>query len=254
VRTYETSAPAAAQGAGRDDGADQQALERLRSLGYLGATSPSGDTNLAALHFEAGRYEEALATYERLIRDRPGDAALRASLAGALGALGRYDEALEQLSAALKLQPLNVEALHNRAVIYERKGDTAAAVADYRTALRHDPQYAPSRRALERLGAVDTTAGTPSAEEGRALALAEQAADAARRGRYQEAMTRLDAAAALAPRLALIFQYRSNVAYLMGDRAAAIAALEKGLEIEPDNALFQENLRRLREQASPSPR
>src|SRR5262249_32950836 len=42
-----------------------------------------------------------------------------------------------------------------------------------------------------------------------------------------------------------------NVAYLMGDRSAAVAALRKGLELEPDNALFRENLKRL-EQANPS--
>ena len=33
----------------------------------------------------------------------------------------------------------------------------------------------------------------------------------------------------------------------MGDRAAAIAALERALELEPDNALFRENLKRLKE-------
>ena len=67
----------------------------------------------------------------------------------------------------------------------------------------------------------------------------------ARRGDYAAAMRLLDQAEAIAPRYALVQQYRSNVAYLMGDRAAAIAALKKGLALEPDNALFQENLRRL---------
>jgi hypothetical protein len=42
-----------------------------------------------------------------------------------------------------------------------------------------------------------------------------------------------------------VYQYRSNVAYLMGDREAAIEALRRGLEAEPDNALFRENLKRL---------
>ena len=31
----------------------------------------------------------------------------------------------------------------------------------------------------------------------------------------------------------------------MGDRAGAIAALDAALEIEPDNELFRQNLRRL---------
>jgi len=46
-----------------------------------------------------------------------------------------------------------------------------------------------------------------------------------------------------------VYQYQANVAYLSGDRAAAIRALEKALAIEPDNALFRTNLKRLREQA-----
>jgi len=57
----------------------------------------------------------------------------------------------------------------------------------------------------------------------------------------------LDRAEELAPGYSLVFQYRSNVAYLMGDKAAAIVALERALELEPDNALFRENLKRLRE-------
>jgi Flp pilus assembly protein TadD len=51
----------------------------------------------------------------------------------------------------------------------------------------------------------------------------------------------------------LVHQYRSNVAYLAGDREGAIRALERALALEPDNALFRSNLARLRE-ASPRPR
>ena len=37
----------------------------------------------------------------------------------------------------------------------------------------------------------------------------------------------------------------------MGDRAAAIAALKKAIELEPDNALFRTNLKRLEQQPAP---
>jgi tetratricopeptide (TPR) repeat protein len=75
--------------------------------------------------------------------------------------------------------------------------------------------------------------------------LAEAASQAARRGNYQEAMKQLREAERIAPRYALIYQYESNVAYLMGDRQAAIAALRRGIELEPDNALFKNNLKEL---------
>ena len=64
-------------------------------------------------------------------------------------------------------------------------------------------------------------------------------------------MTILAEAARIAPRFALVQQYRANVAYLMGDKATAKAALARALELEPDNALFRENLRRLEKDDGP---
>jgi tetratricopeptide (TPR) repeat protein len=254
---------------GRDAQVDREIVERLRSLGYLGGApapppaggdrpavrSPQGERNLAALHFEAGRHAEAAAAYERLVAQDPRDASLRTSLAGALGALGRYDEAMQQLEVAVKLEPLNVEAYHNRAVIFERRGDRRAAIELYRTAVRYDPHYEPSRAALLRLtGSADVRAPRGQAES-RAAALAEEAAQAARRGDYPTALRRLAEAEGLAPSYVIVHQYRANVAYLMGDRAGAARALEKALRLEPDNALFRANLARLRAEAgSPSPR
>ena len=249
VPTYETAPTpgpaAAAEAAGAGDAqADPEIVKKLTSLGYIGAKSPTGDRNLAGVHFEAGRYEEAAREYAVLVAQSPNDSALRASYAGALGALGRYDAALEQLDRAIALEPVNVEAYHNRAVIHERRGERDAAIRDYQTAVRYNPQYEASRRALARLGAPLPQAPRSDAEK-RAAALAEEAAGAARRGDYAEAGRKLDEAARIAPRFALVYQYRANVAYLRGDRAGAIAALQAGLKLEPDNALFRENLKRL---------
>jgi len=246
VATWETGKPAPApEGVSADARVDPEVVKKLKSLGYLGTQSPTSDRNLAAIHFQSGRYAEAAAEYARLVREKPDDSGLRASLAGALGALGRYDSALEELTKAIELDPVNVEAYHNRAVIHERRGERDLAIRDYQTAMRYSPQYTPSRQALARLGAAMPNAPRDTAER-EALAMAEQAAEAARRGDYPKANRLLEEAARRAPRYALIYQYRSNVAYLAGDREAAIAALRKGLELEPDNALFKKNLEQLR--------
>lgn len=250
IPTYETGEKHDVQVA-EDTAVDSQILEKLKSLGYLDASSPTGDRNLAAVLFEEGKYEKAVEAYRKLVAADPNDGGLRTSLAGALGALGKYDEALEQLEAAIKLQPLNPEAYHNRAVIHERKGDVDAAIADYRTALKYNPQYEPSRQALQRLGAPMKSPEAPrTPEQEKAFALAEEAGSLARRGDYKTAMARLDEAEKVAPKFALVYQYRSNVAYLMGDKEAAVAALKKGLELDPGNALFRENLKRLQETSS----
>jgi Tfp pilus assembly protein PilF len=162
--------------------------------------------------------------------------------------MGQYDEAAKHLELAMKIDPLNVEAYHNRAVIYERQGKKDQAVELYRRAVRYNAQYEPSRQALVRLvGSADVNAPRTEQEK-KAFALAQQAAQAAQRGNYPEAVSKLAEAEKTAPRYALVHQYRSNVAYLMGDVPGAIKALEKGLALEPDNALFRTNLQRLKEQ------
>lgn len=246
IASYETGERGKREGATRDAQVDQAVIERLEALGYLGGVQSSeGERNLAAIAFEESRYDDALEIYQRLIEAEPEEPALRTSLAGALGAIGDYDGALEQLESALELDPLNVEAYHNRAVIHERQGHPDLAIADYNTALRYAPDYEPSRAALLRLTG-NASANTPSSDaEQQAGFLAEKASQAARRGDYETALTLLDHAESMAPQYSLVFQYRSNVAYLMGDRETAIEALERALELEPDNALFRENLSRL---------
>ena len=236
-------------GVAADSRVDPEVVKKLQSLGYLSAKSPTGDRNLAAMHFQAGKYAEAAAEYAKLVEANPSDSGLRASLAGALGALGRYDAALAELTKAIELDPVNVEAYHNRAVIRERRGERDLAIRDYQTALRYNPQYEPSQQALARLHAPSPNAPRDDAEK-EALALADQAAAAARRGDYAGANRLLDDAQRKAPRYALVYQYRANVAYLAGDKKAAIAALKKGLEIEPENALFKKNLERLTAKAA----
>jgi tetratricopeptide (TPR) repeat protein len=250
VASFEHGQQAAA-GAQADASVDPAILEHLRSLGYLDAHSPKGDRNLAAVHFQAGRYEEAAKAYAELVKGNPGDGALRASYAGALGALGQYDAAMEQLDQAIKLEPLNPEPYHNRGVILEKRGQRDAAVREYQTALRYNPQYEASRNALTRLTGSAAVSAPLSDAEKLAAQIAERAGEAARRGDYAEAMKQLDEAERIAPRFARVYQYRANVAFLMGDKDTARKALQRGLEIEPDNALFKTNLQRL--DAAPSP-
>jgi predicted AlkP superfamily phosphohydrolase/phosphomutase/Flp pilus assembly protein TadD len=253
VATFETGTARHDTIAKENAPVDPAILEHLEALGYLETESPTGERNLAALHFENGRYEEAVEEFRKLLAEKPGDGAMHASLAGALGALGRYDEALEELAEAERLSPLNPEIYHNRGVIMERRGDRDAAVAEYAKALKYAPGYEPSRAALVRLtGSARIDAPSTDAERLAAL-IAERASDAARRGDYEQAMKELEEARRIAPEYPLVHQYRANVAFLMGNRDMAIEALERALELDPDNALFRQNLEHLRNGASGPP-
>jgi len=244
VASFEDGAPDEAE-APRDAQVDAAILARLEQLGYLEARSPTADRDRAASLFEAGKLEEAAEAYRRLVEAEPADAALRASYGGVLGALERYDEALVQLDRAAELDPLNAETYYNRGLVHERRGEEQAAIAQYRHALRYRPGYPPAAQALARLSvAVDEGAPQTPAEK-LALLMAERASEAARRGDYEAAMAELDEARRIAPRYPLVYQYRSNVAFLKGDTDEAIRALQRAIELEPDNALFRLNLERL---------
>jgi tetratricopeptide (TPR) repeat protein len=253
VSSYGERAEGAKDGDGAPDEADGAILARLEALGYVEKTSPQGDRNLANIAFSEGRYAEAEQAYRKLLETSPNDASLHSSLAGALGALGRYDEALVEIDAAIRLAPVNPEPYHNRAVVLEKKGQRDEAIRQYREALRYQPGYEASREALVRLGAPLREPAPVSPERRRSAELAERAAAAARRGDYASAHRLLDEAEAADPRFARVHQYRANVAYIQGDRERAVAALERALEIEPDNALFRSNLESLRDKPAASP-
>ncbi len=244
VATYEVEARKT-EVAQRDSAVDPAIVDHLAALGYIDTPSPQNERNLANIHFAEGNYEEALAAYRAMLEARPQDPSLHSSLAGTLGALGRYDEALEAIAVAVELDPINPEPYHNRAVIYERQGKPGLAVQEYRTALRYRPDYEPARNSLARLGAPLEEKRVATPERSKARKLVDTASLAARRGAYEEANRLLDEAEALDPTFALVHHYRANVAYLRGDREAAAASLARAIALEPDNALFRENLSRL---------
>jgi predicted AlkP superfamily phosphohydrolase/phosphomutase/Flp pilus assembly protein TadD len=247
VPTYEdaTTAAAPAVDAG-DAGVDPVIVERLRALGYLDTTSPKADRTLAARHFEAGRYADAAEAYRRLLEVTPTDAGLHASLAGALGALGRDEEALAEATEAIRLGPLEAEGYVNRALLLERRGDRDGAVRDYRAAAQCNPGYEPARRALARLTGSPLPDPPGTDAERLASRIADKASTAARHGDYDGAGKLLDDAMRIAPDYALLHQYRANIAFLKGDRAGAIAALERAVALAPGNVLYRSNLERLR--------
>jgi tetratricopeptide (TPR) repeat protein len=139
-------------------------------------------------------------------------------------------------------------------VIFEARSQPDTAAREYEAALRYAPDYEPSQRALLRLRGTARADEPKTPSEQLAAAIAEQAHQAALRGDYAGAMSKLDEAERIAPRYALIAHYRSNVAYLQGDRAGAIAALRRAAELEPDNPLFRTNLERLEREAQPGGR
>jgi tetratricopeptide (TPR) repeat protein len=62
------------------------------------------------------------------------------------------DKAIDYFTQAIEVSPNNIQALTNRALAYEQKGDKTAARQGYTDALSIDPAFAPALEGMKRLG------------------------------------------------------------------------------------------------------
>lgn len=82
---------------------------------------------------------EALQLLDRAATLAPSVAAIQSAAHSALVRLGRTQEALLRIEAAIRLDPDNGEHHYNRAIMLVRAGRPADAEASYRQAITHDP-------------------------------------------------------------------------------------------------------------------
>ena len=98
------------------------------------ATAPSGEQAQIAAgdrHFNAGEMDKAVQAYRRAVESAPRDALAHYKLGVALGRINKYGEAIQQLEAAVKLEPANVRFERTLAGAYEVRGMIEKAQAAY---------------------------------------------------------------------------------------------------------------------------
>ena len=98
--------------------------------------------NRGAILQQLGRYDEALASYDKAIVLKPGYASAHHNRASTLKKLNRYDEALAAFDQAIALKPDLAEAYHNRAVILQDLKRYDEALAGYDQVLALNPKHA----------------------------------------------------------------------------------------------------------------
>jgi tetratricopeptide (TPR) repeat protein len=105
---------------------------------------------------DLGRYEQADATFERLLTLRPGDIRAIAGRAASLFELGRLQEAIAMADEALAIDPRYSVAMVNRAAALDKLGRYDEAVATLTAAAQARPDdptiYSNRALTLEKLG------------------------------------------------------------------------------------------------------
>lgn len=98
----------------------------------LDASNADAYASRAGAHVDAKRYEEAIIDYDAALRFKP-KAIVFFLRAGVWSRLGDQDRAIADLTDAIGLAP-DWEYYRDRAQAYEKKGELAKAVVDYRVA------------------------------------------------------------------------------------------------------------------------
>ncbi len=98
-----------------------------------------------------GRFAEMIEPLEQVVSACPESAGFRALLGDAYRRLERWDQAREQLEAALEIAPSYDPAHFYLAAFHETRGELDPALASYRENLRLRPEYVPAREGVARI-------------------------------------------------------------------------------------------------------
>ncbi|MDX1574953.1 MAG: tetratricopeptide repeat protein, partial [Kiloniellales bacterium] len=221
-----------------DDGIEVSAISGLsvaaggtESLAVNRAQAPKPELLTSGLLYavsgldshQAGNYDEAIEFYTLAIEagDLP-DRSL-AYVYNNRGAsyrnLGRYNKAIEDYDAAIRLNPDYATAFYNRGIAYDRKGFYGLAIDDFDTAIRLDPDLS-------------------DAYNQRGLAYV-------RDGRYDIAIENFSQAINLDPELDSAYFNRGLAYHSKGDTDRAAEDIKKSHALNPDNPQYGEKLREL---------
>ncbi|HEY7285939.1 MAG TPA: tetratricopeptide repeat protein [Vicinamibacterales bacterium] len=97
---------------------------------------------VAGLLFDAGRFDDAIAQYERSLALNPSSASTHYNLGIAYSARGRRSDARGEFETALRLDPDYAQAHNNLGAILFLAGDLGEAAAHYRRAIAIRPDNA----------------------------------------------------------------------------------------------------------------
>ena len=192
---------------------------------------------------------------EMRVRDAPNNAEYRAFLGASLVEVGRFDEALPHLEAAIRLDERSAATHSDLGTAMMAQGRLADALAHFQRAIALAPadenMYFNLGNALTRASRFSEAAGTYQ----RAIAINPEFPDAhvnlgtllLSRGRPQEALPHFQRAAELKPNSAVIQNDLASALASLGRFPEAMQHVRRALALRPDYAPAQDNFKRLQQ-------
>lgn len=120
---------------------------------HVNPGKPEAYYALGFFYQEHGRYTDALACYDNMLKVSPNNAAALYNKGYInLVYLDHYDEAIEWFTQAVKADPRYADAYYNRGYAYELKKNIQAARQDYENAVRVEPEHKLAAQGIKRVG------------------------------------------------------------------------------------------------------
>lgn len=202
----------------------QKAYECYEQALAMNPDITSARVNLSAVLLDTGRYAEAEEQVRKVLAAEPYSADAWSILGRAQAGMGKLDEAKESLLKAIAIDPRGAMEHFALGGVYARKGDYAAALAEYQKS------------------------NTPQKNS---TALGNAAGCLATLGRNEEAVTAYQESLAIDPNNA---EMRYNYAILlsnMGKKGEAVEELKRVLAMAPNQAEAKELYRKLTSDVAP---
>lgn len=197
----------------------------------------------------AGRFAQALRSYDGALGLAPGNLRALEGRARTLFSMERFDEALAVYDALLSAAPANVAALNDRGNILWRSGRLHEALASFDDALGAEPGNLEAlnnrgnilrhmRRFDEALACYDAVL---SVEPKLAEVLSNRGVTLSELQRSAEALISYDEALEIDPALTEAWNNRGFSLRELGDLAAALESYEQALRIDPGHVAALNN-------------
>ena len=215
VATYETgtAAPAPVLDYASEEG--QEAIEKLRSLGYIEQAQPSALFNQGAAYMQVGEYDKAIARFQAALK-KLDDADVRLALARAYRLSRRYDQAAEQLDELVKGGWKGARVYIEMSMVRRDLKDYEGAERLLKLALESEPDSTEAQLNLGRLYAGE--------------------------GRWDDALASFRRASELDPNSGETYNQIGVVLKKLGRTDEAIAALRQAIKVAPDTTGPYNNL------------
>ena len=167
----------------------------------------------------------------------------------------QYDNAIKYYGASIKLQP-TADAYYYMGVAYQMSGKRAEALRSFQGALKLNPNHTNAKNMAARLQqaggqqrpAAQQKAGAADPRARQYLAMGHKLL---KERKFAEAVKYYNASAKIQPTYQA-YQFMGTAYYRMGDKANAIKAYERSLQINPNNPGVKNVLAQLKGTTTPA--